>query len=228
MKAPRPNGSTAVMATRKSPPKALDFFPTPPWATRALIEVLSEHAPELADWYGWVYEPACGEGHMAGTLREFFLDVRSSDVFDYGMGYDVVDFLDPAFEFEPGTALITNPPFNSALDLALKSYRCGVRYTCLLVRLAWIEGAERHRRLFSHHPPALICPFVERVPMVAGRYDPSASSATAYAWVCWIGTATTTRLVWIPPCRSRLEKPEDIERWCKSEPLPLFDGGATC
>ena len=33
-----PSGSTAVMARRVEAPDSLDFFPTPPWATRALVE----------------------------------------------------------------------------------------------------------------------------------------------------------------------------------------------
>jgi hypothetical protein len=32
----RPKGFTSVMARRLEPPDALDFFCTPPWATRAL------------------------------------------------------------------------------------------------------------------------------------------------------------------------------------------------
>jgi hypothetical protein len=33
-----PAGAGAVMAQRREPPDALDYFPTPPWATRALFE----------------------------------------------------------------------------------------------------------------------------------------------------------------------------------------------
>jgi hypothetical protein len=32
-----PQGAQSVMAGRREPPDALDFFPTPPWATRALL-----------------------------------------------------------------------------------------------------------------------------------------------------------------------------------------------
>ena len=35
--APSAKGLTAVMARRREPPDALDYFPTPPWATRALF-----------------------------------------------------------------------------------------------------------------------------------------------------------------------------------------------
>ena len=38
------NTSTAVMARRAEAPDSLDFFPTPPWATRALFVDGRHHA----------------------------------------------------------------------------------------------------------------------------------------------------------------------------------------
>ncbi len=35
----------AVAAFRRDPPDALDFFPTPPWATRALIKRFASPEP---------------------------------------------------------------------------------------------------------------------------------------------------------------------------------------
>ena len=62
-------GSTAVMAQRREPPDALDYFPTPPWATRALFRHV---LPALdVDGICSVWEPACGEGHMAAVIEEF-------------------------------------------------------------------------------------------------------------------------------------------------------------
>lgn len=72
------NTSHAVMAQRIEAPDSLDDFPTPPWATRALMEHII-HADEETARYS-VLEPACGRGHMAQTLREYFNDVRSSDI----------------------------------------------------------------------------------------------------------------------------------------------------
>jgi hypothetical protein len=64
-----PAGAGAVMAQRREPPDALDYFPTPPWATRALFEHV---LPALGiDGVGTVWEPACGEGHMAAVIGEF-------------------------------------------------------------------------------------------------------------------------------------------------------------
>ena len=54
-------GFTAVMAQRREPPDALDYFPTPLWSTRALFQHV---LPAISvDVIGSVWEPACGEGH---------------------------------------------------------------------------------------------------------------------------------------------------------------------
>jgi hypothetical protein len=57
------NTSHGVMAQRTEDKDSLDDFPTPPWATRALIEhILSEHRAVLS--HSTCLEPACGVGHM--------------------------------------------------------------------------------------------------------------------------------------------------------------------
>lgn len=227
----RPYGSTAIMASRRTPPKGLDFFPTPPWATRALVEhVLRPLGLDPA--LMWAWDPCCGEGHMAETLRETFAKVDASDVFDYGRGYRVADVLaDSEIHRHGADLVITNPPFNIAFDIALRALVSGRHMgVFLLVRTAWIEGEARYTRLFSIYPPDVFAPFVERVPMVAGRYDPKASSATSYAWVGWlprdVERPNCSPVTFIPPCRKRLERPEDIRRWCAPADAPLFDGAA--
>jgi hypothetical protein len=81
------------MARRREPPDALDFFCTPPWATRALFRhVLPAIGVEAAVS---VWEPACGEGHMAALIEEFARGpVVASDIFGgYGYGLAPIDFL---------------------------------------------------------------------------------------------------------------------------------------
>lgn len=79
----------------------------------------------------------------------------------------------------------------------------------MLVRTSFLEGVGRHERLFAPHPPAWVFQFTERVPMHRGRLLERGSTATAYAWVVWTYAAELPRLVWIPPCRRRLERPGD-------------------
>lgn len=230
------SGAGAVMASRTEAPDSLDYFPTPPWATRALFHCV---LPQLghgsartgARAIGTVFEPACGEGHMAEACREFADQVIASDIHPYGYGA-VRDFLDDA-ETPAADWIITNPPFNTAVKFAERAVyhpaskaRVGV---ALLVRTAWLEGKSRYERLFRLAAPDVVGVFAERVPMVKGRWDPDATTATAYAWFVWVQPLTAqqnTRVIWIPPGqRKRLTKPEDFARFAAKTPAPLLEGG---
>ena len=78
------NVSHAVMAQRTEARDSLDDFPTPPWATRALVEHAIGRPAALRALT--CLEPACGVGHMAKVLAEYFGEVRSSDIHAYGFG----------------------------------------------------------------------------------------------------------------------------------------------
>ena len=75
----------------------------------------------------------------------------------------------------------------------------------MLTRTVFLESCGRYVRLFSEMPLTKFAQFVERVPMVNGRLDPKASTATGSAWL--VGekdnTGTLTQLIWVPPCRKR-------------------------
>lgn len=200
------NRSSAVMQQRHEPRDSLDDFVTPPWATRALCErltLMGEDLPRMT-----VREPAANRGFMARPLGEYFGEVDASDVHDYGAGYPVRDYLFPT-PLEPVDWTISNPPFRLAerfIERALDSSRRGV---AMIVRSAFIEGVGRHERLFSPRPPSHVMQFAERVPMVRGRYDAAATTATAYLWLVWAKGFRGTRLQWIAPCRKRLERVGD-------------------
>jgi len=197
------NRSHAVMAQRKEPHDSLDFFPTPLWATRALCE----HVIDLRGTVVW--EPACGEGHMARALKEYAAVVRASDVYDYGYG-DIADFL--WYQDRPGTDwIITNPPFPLAEEFAGKGLSLARIGVAVLVRSVFIESAGRYNSLFQNTPPSIMAQFVERVPMVKGRLDRAASTATSYCWLVWYRDSPWPgcKLRWIPPCRKTLERAGD-------------------
>ena len=56
------------MAQRVEPADSLDDFPTPPWATRALLThiINNENLSDLS-----CLEPACNRGFMSEPLKEF-------------------------------------------------------------------------------------------------------------------------------------------------------------
>ena len=209
------SGHTAVMASRHEALDSLDFFPTPPWATRALCTHVIPNECQGAAW-----EPAAGEGHMAEVLREFFPVVHASDVHDYGKGYAAGSFVGLGVDVvdTPSNVnwVITNPPFNLACEFAERALDVAHIGVALLVRTTWLESKDRYERLFSIRPPSTVALFVERVPMVKGRWDPTASTATSYAWVVWnkVARIRSSSLIWIPPgCRTRLTKAEDVARY---------------
>lgn len=220
----------AVMAARAEPRTSLDFFPTPPWATRALLVHVLEGALGCGLASRTVWEPAAGEGHMAEVLRERFARVHASDIHDYGRGYASGDFTGGAGRAEcPFRAdwIITNPPFVHAQDFAARALTEAREGVALFVRSAWVEGAERYDTLFKPHPPCVVAQFVERVPLARGRWDPEGSTATAYVWVVWRRPLQAeTRFLWIPPGQRRaLTRVDDVRRFAGvDDPGPLFGG----
>src|SRR5829696_788614 len=76
-----------------------DFFPTPSWATHALIA----HEP----FVGEIWEPACGNGAMSRVLARTGNRVISSDLYDRGFGEVGHDFI------------TTNRVFNNVVTLGV-------------------------------------------------------------------------------------------------------------
>lgn len=239
----KPGGGLSVMQDRRTrAPDALDYFPTPPWAARAGGELIRRLDPAARR----CWEPACGEGHMAAGLADYFDELVATDVFDYGFG-GVLDFLGEEASAERWRGfdwIVTNPPFVAGADfvrLALQRARRGVG---ILARAAFLESAERFPLFAQAHVStdptaaaafALYAPFAERVPMVKGRWDPDAASATAYAWFFWlkrpfraaalpIGVAAAqdagaSLVQVIPPgTKARLSRSSDLARFCTAEP----------
>jgi hypothetical protein len=202
------NTSHAVMAQRTEAKDSPDDFPTPPWATRALIEHVLNVFDPLSQ--KTCLEPACGAGHMAQPLKEYFSEVLCSDAHNYGYG-QVRDFLDCPYGPNSVDWVITNPPFRLAEEFVIQALNVAKEGVAILARTVFIESVGRYRNLFERIPPALFAQFCERVPMVKGRLDRKATTATGYAWLVWDKKTLNTipRLVWIPPCRKQLEREND-------------------
>lgn len=201
------NTSHAVMAQRVEAKNSPDDFPTPPWATRGLLEhVLEDKAAFRAMT---CLEPACGAGHMAKVLKEYFGEVLAADAYYYGYG-PIRDFLTFPYETDAVDWVITNPPFRLAEEFALRALRVARKGVALLARSVFLESIGRYENIFAHSPPTKFAQFVERVPMVKGRLDDRATTATGYAWLVWERDATQLpRLMWVPPCRRNLERAGD-------------------
>lgn len=204
------NGARSIMGSRLEPDDSLDFFPTPPWATRALMEVV------LGGPFHSIWEPACGYGHMAEVLREYCPTVEATDVFDYGYG-QTFDFLDPenCEVIDCDDWIITNPPFHDKTEaFVLRALELATIGVAMFVRLQWLESVGRYESIFRDHPPTCIAFFAERVPLCKGEWKPDGTTATAYIWLVWIKGQEPRPPFWIPPGqRERLTKPDDAARF---------------
>lgn len=213
------------MHPRKEPRGSGDYFPTPPWATRALCRWLDGRTIRPLDAMT-VWEPACGAGHMARPLAEHFARVIATDVNPRGFGLRH-DFIGHGIR-PPGTFghdwIITNPPFEATLfsEFFERAWANGKPFA-FLMRTAALEGTRRYERIFSDRAPAAILQFSERVPMVKNRCvrkradgEPQ-STMTAYCWWIWhdYGRAPrprpTSTMHWTGPVRAGLERPGDYD-----------------
>jgi hypothetical protein len=157
-----------------------------------------------------VWEPAANRGFLAYGIAPYFKTIVLSDIHDYGLSSASVDYLSepsrPVVDF-----IIINPPFRLAHAFISKALDEATVGCAMLVRTSFLEGINRYERLWSRTPPTFVAQFSERVPMVKGRCDPRASTATSYCWVGWVKTWDRKPMMWIPPCRSNLEKPGDYD-----------------
>lgn len=166
-----------------------DFYPTPRWATFALIE--SEQ------FQGDIWECACGDGAMSSVLTETGNRVDSSDLYDRGYGEIGHNFLTTKRRH---ANIITNPPYNSAEGFVATAIQHTERKFALLLRLAFLEGANRTRTIFHKHPPSRVWVFSERITFYLKGAKTAGSGTTAYAWFVWDKNSSgPTELAWFKP-----------------------------
>lgn len=231
------NTSSAVMQQRADPRDALDYFPTPPWATRALCEWLAKHLAEPLEIQR-VWEPACGELHMARPLREYFASVHATDVVRYTPDHGICDFLLDGPSHGEFDWIITNPPFGIGDWFVQKAIERARRGVAMFVRSSFAEGEKRYEGLFTDEDrPAYELVFCERVVCLkgrliqAGRPDPfnldddgdprKASTATSYVWLIWLPGQHDTRKRWLKPgTRRSLEREGDYPDYSNRFPEP--------
>jgi len=166
-----------------------DFFPTPAWATHALID--------NEDFRGDIWECACGDGAMSNVLETLGNTVISSDLYDRGYGEANHDFLESR---RCAPNIITNPPYNAAEGFVCSGLdRAGKKFA-LLLRLAFLEGANRQRTIFTDFPPSRVWVFSERITFYPVGVERRGTGTTAYAWFIWDKEAPVgTELKWFEP-----------------------------
>lgn len=160
-----------------------DYYATDPKAVEILLEN-EQFSP-------YVWECACGEGHISNVLKAKGYKVKSSDLIDRGYeGTEVIDFLQTRKEDlknDFSRDIITNPPYKfakefveHALDISMDSAK-----VAMFLKLTFLEGQAR-RTMFDKNPPTRIYVFSGRVKCAKnGDFEGMGSSAVAYAWFVW-------------------------------------------
>ena len=170
-----------------------DYYATEPKAVELLLEV--EKFNEN------IWEPACGEGHIAMVFEKHGYKVRATDLIDrgYGTTQDFLFFNDEKFEGD----IITNPPYALAkefIEKALDVIQTGNK-VAMFLKVQFLEGKER-KVLFKNHPPQTVYVSSSRLLCAKNaefqKMIDGGGSAVAYAWFIWQkGYNGETILRWI-------------------------------
>lgn len=156
-----------------------DFYATDPKALELLLDV------EEFDPYVW--ECACGKGHLSEVLKKRGYIVKSTDLINRGYGEYGVDFLETN-GLHNGD-IITNPPYKYAqqfVEHALSIIPEG-RRVAMFLKLTFLESKNR-REMFEKYPPKYIYVSSSRLQCALGgdfeKYKGN-STAVAYGWFIW-------------------------------------------
>lgn len=155
-----------------------DYYATHPKATELLCEI-ETFSPDI-------WECACGEGHIAETLKKHGYNVLCTDLIDRGYGKGGVDFLNCNGNFDGD--IITNPPYKFAKEFVEKSLALVTEghKVAMFLKLQFLESKSR-RELFKKYPPKVIYVSSGRLQCAMnGDFEKySKSNAVTYAWFIW-------------------------------------------
>lgn len=166
--------------------EANDYYATEPKAVELLLE--------QENFFPYIWEPACGAGHMSEVLKKHGYNVKSSDLCDRGYpGTEIIDFLKVEksnINKDFSRDIITNPPYKYAkefVEKALEILSDGAKIAMFL-KVQFLEGKAR-KELFLKHPPKTIYVSSSRL-LCAKNGDfegmkAGGGSAIAYAWFVW-------------------------------------------
>lgn len=163
-----------------------DYYATEPKALELLLK--------LETFSPYVWECACGEGHLSNVLAHHGYKVRSSDIIDRGYpGTEVIDFLNISkddIKNEVSRDIITNPPYKFAKEFAEHALDISMDGTkvAMFLKVQFLEGKAR-RALFEKYPPKMIWVASSRLLCAKNgefqRMRDGGGSAVAYAWFIW-------------------------------------------
>ena len=166
----------------------IDFYQTPQWVTKKLLDNIS------LSWT--ILEPASGSWAISKVLEAYGYNVQSQDIRTDERVYWVrwVSIFDCSDKYD---TIITNPPYFCAKDFILKSLELSDN-VIMLLKLQFLESADRYN-FFKNTPLKKVYVICKRVTMYPdGEPEPKNSWTIAYAWYIWDKSYTgNTEIEWL-------------------------------
>lgn len=162
----------------------LDYYPTPAWAIHRLLEVLPLPG-------GKWFEPCAGDGAIIKAVQEVRKDVtwtaneiqpEMKDKLEKIQGVTSVtseDFLKTSTGLSDYKVIITNPPFNLALECIQQSRRLHADYVVFLLRLNFLASKSRAKFMSENTPDVYVLSQRPGFTSNGGR------DSIDYAWFVW-------------------------------------------
>jgi len=149
---------------RGSERNASDFYPTPSWCTKKLLEKLILNNVQS------FYEPCKGDGAIYDIVP-----IANKDWSEIQLGRDYL-----IGEHKSVDLIITNPPYSLAIEFIEKALTHS-KAVVMLLRLNYLESQKRFN-FWQANPPSHLITLSKR-PSFTGK----GTDATGYAWVVWNG-----------------------------------------
>lgn len=161
-----------------------DYYATNPHALELLLDSLKRDGIEL---HKYIWECACGQGHLSDVLEKNGYITTNTDLVDRGYknNFLQLDFLTTNTIFDGD--ILTNPPYKyarefveHALDILKDSYYC-----IMLLKIQFLEGQAR-LNLFKRYPPKYVyVNSTRQICAMNGKFDKYKSTAICYCWFVW-------------------------------------------
>jgi hypothetical protein len=150
-----------------------DYYATDPKCAKELYDL------NLGIYNVW--EPACGEGHLAKYFDKKGILFKATDLIERGYGVQA-DFLKQVDLYDGW--IVTNPPYKYAQEFCEKAIALSGN-VAMFLKLTFLEGQKR-KSLFKNHPPKYVYVYSSRRKCaINGDFEGTGSSAAAYAWFIW-------------------------------------------
>lgn len=178
------NGQQLAAGGDRKKRRELDFYPTPPEVTVALLDFL-----EMP--FSKIWEPACGDGSMSRVLESYGgHEVISADIRETEYGAGGVDFLQTRMDGQGIHAIITNPPFAMSEQFIRHALSHDVQVVAMVLKSQYWHAAKR-RVLFEEFPPAYVLAMTWRPDFMGG--ERGGAPTMECHWTVWIQGCKDTR-----------------------------------